>query len=205
VILDIPFAEISGFPVLRVPGHSGRFLLGYLSKVPVVVLNGRSHFYEGHSMASLTFPVRVLKEFGVRDLVLTNAAGGINLNYGQGRLVVIKDHINFQGQNPLVGQEDPNLGLRFIDMSEAYSRDYRRMAVEAGKRLGRESASPETASVLRGAPETLPPCPKASKPLGKNFLSPAWSCLGTMEHDKGGPIEGDTTTLEPCKLEGSLL
>src|SRR5260370_6115228 len=80
--------------------------------------------------------MRVFSRMGVRAAILTNAAGGINPDYGQGRLVAISDHINLQGQNPLVGQEDPNLGLRFIDMSEAYSRDYRRMAVEAGKRLG---------------------------------------------------------------------
>src|SRR5215472_12494577 len=99
-------------------------------------MQGRVHVYEGYPAHQVAFPMRVFARLGVRAVVLTNAAGGINLDYGQGRLVVIKDHINLQGQNPLVGPEDTRFGLRFIDMTEAYAKNYRQMALEAGKRLG---------------------------------------------------------------------
>ena len=135
VILDIPFAEISGFPILRVPSHSGRFLLGYLSKVPVVVLSGRSHFYEGHSMASLTFPVRVLKEFGVRDLVLTNAAGGINEKFRPGDFMYLTDHINLMGANPLRGTTYASASP-FVDLSHTYDSALNRLLQKAAAQSG---------------------------------------------------------------------
>src|SRR6478609_5083690 len=121
----ISYNDIPHFARSTAIGHAGQ-----------LVMQGRVHLYEGYPVRSVVFPMRVFSRMGVHAAILTNAAGGINPEYGQGRLVAISDHINMQGQNPLVGPEDPNLGLRFIDMSEAYSRDYRRMAVEAGKRLG---------------------------------------------------------------------
>jgi len=135
VILDIPFAEISGFQILRVPSHSGRFLLGYLSKVPVVVLSGRSHFYEGHSMASLTFPVRVLKEFGVRDLVLTNAAGGINEKFRPGDFMYLTDQINLMGANPLRGTTYASASP-FVDLSHTYDSALNRLLQKAAAQSG---------------------------------------------------------------------
>src|SRR5262245_3879921 len=119
VVLEILFAEIPGFPVPRVLGHSGKFLVGYLNKVPVVVLSGRAHFHEGHSMAALTFPIRVLKEFGVQDLVLTNAAGGINKRFRPGDFMYLIDHINLMGANPLHGINATDAS-RFVDLSHAY-------------------------------------------------------------------------------------
>ena len=119
VVLEMPFAEIPGFPILRVPGHSGKFLVGVLSKVPVVILSGRAHYYEGHSMATLTFPIRVLKEFGVQDLVLTNAAGGINKKFRPGDFMYLTDHINLMGANPLHGIETAD-SSRFVDLSQTY-------------------------------------------------------------------------------------
>src|SRR6476660_8888084 len=132
----ISYNDIPHFARSTAIGHAGQLVLGNIGAWPVVVMQGRVHLYEGYPVRSVVFPMRVFSRMGVHAAILTNAAGGINPEYGQGRLVAISDHINMQGQNPLVGPEDPNLGLRFIDMSEAYSRDYRRMAVEAGKRLG---------------------------------------------------------------------
>src|SRR5258707_2568882 len=132
----ISYNDIPHFGRSTAVGHAGQLVMGNIGDCPVVVMQGRVHLYEGYPVRSVVFPMRVFSRMGVRAAILTNAAGGINPDYGQGRLVAISDHINLQGQNPLVGQEDPNLGLRFIDMSEAYSRDYRRMALEAGKRLG---------------------------------------------------------------------
>src|SRR3954470_17930515 len=132
----ISYNDIPHFARSTAVGHAGQLVMGNIGECPVVVMQGRVHLYEGYPVRSVVFPMRVFSRMGVRAAILTNAAGGINPDYGQGRLVAISDHINLQGQNPLVGPEDPNLGLRFIDMSEAYSRDYRRMAIDAGKRLG---------------------------------------------------------------------
>jgi len=139
--VKISFADIPHFSRSTAIGHAGQLVVGKIAGCPVVVMQGRVHLYEGYPASRVAFPIRVFARLGARAAILTNAAGGINLDYGQGSLVVIKDHINLQGQNPLVGAEDPRLGLRFIDMTEAYSRSYRRLAVEAAKRLG--IAAPE--------------------------------------------------------------
>jgi purine-nucleoside phosphorylase len=134
--IKISFADVPHFSRSTAVGHAGRLVLGRVVDCPVVVMQGRIHLYEGYPARQVAFPMRVFARLGVRAAILTNAAGGINLNYGQGRLVVIKDHINLQGQNPLVGSEDQRFGPRFIDMTEAYARSYRRLALEAAKRLG---------------------------------------------------------------------
>ncbi|MGB9459132.1 MAG: purine-nucleoside phosphorylase [Bryobacteraceae bacterium] len=124
----IPYADIPGWPVSTAAGHAGRLVIGKLDGLPVAVMAGRAHLYEGYSPAQVVFPVRVLHAFGVRSLVFTNAAGGINGSLEQGCLVLISDHINLQGSNPLAGPNDDSLGPRFPDMSEAYSRRYREIA-----------------------------------------------------------------------------
>ena len=129
----IPFGEIPHFPQSTVEGHSGRLVVGMVSGVPVAVMQGRVHAYEGYSPEEVTFPVRVLGRMGVQRLVLTNAAGGINEGFRQGQLVLIADHINFSGRNPLVGPNDERLGLRFFDMSEAYSARLRELARKAAQ------------------------------------------------------------------------
>jgi len=134
--VKIGFADIPHFSRSTAVGHAGQLVLGKIAGCPVVVMQGRVHLYEGYPASQVAFPIRVFARLGTRAAILTNAAGGINLDYGQGSLVVIKDHINLQGQNPLVGAEDPRLGLRFIDMTEAYSRSYRRLALAAAKRIG---------------------------------------------------------------------
>lgn len=129
----IPFGEIPHFPQSTVEGHSGRLVVGMVAGVPVAVMQGRVHAYEGYSPEEVTFPVRVLGRMGVQRLVLTNAAGGINEGFRQGQLVLIADHINFSGRNPLVGPNDERLGLRFFDMSEAYSARLRDLARKAAR------------------------------------------------------------------------
>lgn len=134
----IPYDEIPCFARSTAVGHEGRLVIGKFAGCPVVAMQGRFHLYEGYSAQKVAFPMRVFARLGVRAALLTNAAGGINLDYGQGALVVIKDHINLQGDNPLVGTEDARLGPRFIDMTEAYYKPYRQLTVEAGRRLGLE-------------------------------------------------------------------
>jgi purine-nucleoside phosphorylase len=127
----IPFGTIPHCPQSTVPGHSGRLVIGRVAGVQVAVMEGRVHAYEGYSSNEVTFPIRVLGRMGVRMLVLTNAAGGINPAFHQGQLVLIADHINFTGRNPVSGKNDERFGPRFFDMSEAYSGRLRRLAHEA--------------------------------------------------------------------------
>lgn len=124
----INYKDIPHFPVSTVEGHAGELVIGQLKGKDVVVMKGRFHLYEGYGVETVTFPVRVLKELGVEALIVTNAAGGINTSYEPGDLVVITDHLNMTGGNPLVGPNDPEMGDRFPDMSTAYSRDLRQLA-----------------------------------------------------------------------------
>lgn len=140
--IHIPYGEIPHFPQSTVEGHSGRIVAGRLGGVPVIVMQGRVHAYEGYTPAEVTFPMRVLGALGVRAVILTNAAGGIQQGYEIGQLVVLSDHINFMGWNPLTGPNEPRFaciptaGLRFFDMTEAYSRRLRALAVQAAAEEG---------------------------------------------------------------------
>jgi purine-nucleoside phosphorylase len=126
--VSIPYSAIPGWPVSTAAGHAGKLVFGKLGQLDIAVLAGRAHLYEGYTPAQVTFGVRVLHQLGVRAIVFTNASGGINLSYSQGALVLISDHINLQGSNPLIGPNDDSLGPRFPDMTEAYSADYRSKA-----------------------------------------------------------------------------
>jgi purine-nucleoside phosphorylase len=138
----VPYGEIPHFPKSTVEGHSGRIVAGRLGDTPVVIMQGRVHFYEGYSPAQVTFPMRVLGASGIRAVVLTNAAGGIKQGYQIGQLVALADHINLIGWNPLVGQNEPRFasvpgaGLRFFDMTEAYSKALRSLAKDAANAEG---------------------------------------------------------------------
>jgi purine-nucleoside phosphorylase len=134
--VEIPYSEIPGWPVSTAVGHAGKLVLGELSGISVAAMAGRAHLYEGNSPGQVVYGVRVLGALGVRSMVFTNAAGGINLAFGRGGLVLISDHINLQGCNPLVGPNDDSLGPRFPDMSEAYSRSYRDTAKQVAAELG---------------------------------------------------------------------
>ena len=132
----VPYAEIPSFPRSSAVGHAGQMVIGKSGQVPLAVMQGRVHLYEGYSAREVAFPMRVFGRMGMGAVILTNAAGGINPQYRQGALVVIKDHINLQGQNPLVGAHEERLGPRFPDMTEAYSREYREIACREGRELG---------------------------------------------------------------------
>lgn len=132
----IPYAQIPSFPRSTAIGHAGQLVFGKSGEVPVAVLQGRAHLYEGYSPEEVAFPTRVLGRIGVRAVILTNAAGGINLEYGQGALVVIRDHINLQGRNSLAGANDDRFGPRFPDMTYTYTKRYREIALEEAKKLG---------------------------------------------------------------------
>ena len=127
----VPYAEIPGFPRSTVEGHAGNLLVGRLEGRAVAVMQGRAHFYEGYSLADVVFPVRVIRALGARVLLVSNAAGGINRLWSSGDLMIIADHINFMGSNPLMGPNDPDLGPRFPDMSQAYDPDLIALAERA--------------------------------------------------------------------------
>ena len=130
----IPYAEIPHFPQSTVEGHSGRLVLGHIAGVPVAVMQGRVHAYEGYPLSEVTFPTRVLGLLGCKSLIVTNAAGGINTSYQQGSLVAISDHINLTGANAALGPNESNFGPRFFDMTAAYSPQLRALAqAEAAK------------------------------------------------------------------------
>ena len=132
----IPFAEIPYFPRSTAIGHAGQLVLGEVDGIPLAGMQGRVHLYEGYSAKDVAFPVRVFFRMGVRAIVLTNAAGGIKFEFSEGRLVVIRDHINLQGVNPLTGSNDERFGPRFPDMTIAYDKRFREMTVGEGNRMG---------------------------------------------------------------------
>jgi purine-nucleoside phosphorylase len=150
----IPYKDIPGFPHSTAVGHAGQMVIGKACNIPVAVMQGRVHLYEGYSAAQVAFPIRVLGRVGIRSLVITNAAGGINPEYQQGALVVITDHLNLQGQNPLVGPNDERFGPRFPDMTEAYYKPYREIALAAATKLGKSIQQGVYAALLGPSYET---------------------------------------------------
>src|ERR1700719_5371512 len=133
--VKIPYAKIPNFPRSTAIGHAGQLVLGKVGGIAVAGMQGRVHLYEGYSAKQVGFPVRVFARMGVKALIVTNAAGGINLSYSEGALVALRDHINLQPANPLVGPNDDRFGPRFPDMTHAYDPDFRRFVAEEGKKL----------------------------------------------------------------------
>jgi purine-nucleoside phosphorylase len=131
----IPYAKIPNFPQSTAIGHAGRLVVGNVDDIPVAGMQGRVHLYEGYSAKEVAFPIRVFARMGIKAVILTNAAGGINRNYSQGCLVAIRDHVNLQGVNPLTGPNDEGFGLRFPDMTQGYDREFQRFVTEEGKNL----------------------------------------------------------------------
>ena len=128
----IPYAKLSGFPHVSVIGHAGELIFGTLSGTPVIALSGRAHFYEGHTMDQVTFAIRALAAFGIRDLLLTNAAGGVNRNFRPGDFMVLNDHINLMGVNPLRGEAVPGRP-RFVDLTQVYDPELSALMLRAGR------------------------------------------------------------------------
>ncbi|MCY9196233.1 purine nucleoside phosphorylase I, inosine and guanosine-specific [Bacillus atrophaeus] len=133
--VKLKYEDIPDFPVSTVEGHVGQLVFGTLEGVSVVAMQGRFHFYEGYSMDKVTFPVRVMKELGVEALIVTNAAGGINTAFRAGDLMIITDHINYMGTNPLIGPNEADFGVRFPDMSSAYDKDLSQLAEKMAQEL----------------------------------------------------------------------
>lgn len=131
----IAFREIPHFPIATVEFHKGQLICGYVGEKKVIAMLGRFHYYEGYDMQQITYPIRVMKELGIQYLLLSNAAGGINLSFKKGDLVIIDDHINLQPENPLRGLNDPAFGNRFVDMSRPYNEKLNRLIMEAGMAL----------------------------------------------------------------------
>lgn len=132
----IPYTEIPYFPASTVSGHKGQLVIGSLKGKQVIAMQGRFHYYEGYSMENITFPVRVMKQLGIKSVIVTNAAGSINKKYNPGDLMIIKDHINNMGTNPLIGPNNDELGGRFPDMSQAYDREYIKLAETCANEIG---------------------------------------------------------------------
>ena len=135
-IQSIPYAQIPGFTKSSVPGHKGNLVFAEIHNKKVVMMQGRNHFYEGHSMQDITYPIKVMKKLGVKHLIITNAAGAVNKSYRPGDFMIITDHINFMGTNPLIGDNDNSLGERFPDMSEIYNKNLIKRADAASRILG---------------------------------------------------------------------
>lgn len=132
----LPYEEIPGFPRSTVAGHKGRLIVGYLEGKPCLAMQGRFHYYEGYELEQVTLPVRVMKEVGITQLIVTNAAGGINPQFVPGDLMLITDHINLMGRNPLIGPNVEEQGPRFPDLSQAYSLRLRQKALAVAEQLG---------------------------------------------------------------------
>ena len=135
---EIPYKDIPGFARATVEGHAGRLVIGKAGEVTVAVMQGRFHFYEGYSLPDVTFPIRVLRLLGVRTLVLTNAAGSLNVEFRPGSLMVISDHLNLLGDNPLRGENDERFGSRFPDLTSVYSPELQNIVIDEGNAMGLE-------------------------------------------------------------------
>ena len=136
--VTIPYAEIPGFARSTVEGHAGRLVIGTTGSVTIAAMQGRFHFYEGYSLEEVTFPTRVLKLLGVHTLVLTNAAGALNIQFSPGSLMVISDHLNLLGDNPLRGANDPRFGPRFPDLSSVYAPELQTLVIDEAAAMGLE-------------------------------------------------------------------
>src|SRR5215216_5555183 len=134
----ISYEDIPGFVRSTAQGHAGRLVIGNVNSIPVLAMQGRVHYYEGYSLEEVTFPIRVFKLLGIKTLVLTNAAGGINVQLTQGALMVISDHLNLMGVNPLCGPNDERFGPRFPDMSAVYSPELQELVIDEAKAIGVE-------------------------------------------------------------------
>ena len=136
--VKIPYSEIPGFEAPTIYGHAGQLVIGEFCSKKVVAMQGRFHYYEGHSVSKVVFPVRVMKKLGIDRLIVTNAAGGVNKEFKAGDLMIIEDHLNLMGTNPLIGRNDDEFGARFPDMSCAYNKDLIKIVQDTAKILGME-------------------------------------------------------------------
>lgn len=217
----IPFGEIPNFPQSTAIGHAGKLVVGKVGGVPIAAMQGRVHFYEGYSMEQVVFPMRVLWKMGVRAVILTNAGGGISSKLEPGCLVVLSDHINMLGTNPMIGPNDDQFGLRFFDMSAAYDPAYREFTLREGHKLGINihegvyvavtGPSYETPAEIRAmrtmgadvvgmstVPETI-----AARHMGMKVL--AISCVTNLAAGLGGPLDHKEVLETGEKVRGQFV
>jgi len=218
----VPYAEIPSFPRSTAIGHASTLVLGEAAGVAVAAMHGRVHLYEGYSAQEVAFPVRVFARMGIKAALLTNAAGGINTSYSQGALVTIRDHINLQGHNPLVGPNDERFGPRFPDMTEAYDAALRRIAVESAARTGIELLEGVYAAMLGPSYETpaeirflrtigadlvgMSTVPEVIAARHVNMLVLAISCVTNMAAGiSGGKIDHDEVLATGQRVRGRFV
>ena len=134
--VEIPYTEIPGFPVSTVKGHDGKLIFGHINSKEVCVMKGRIHYYEGYDIKEVVYPIEVLAGLGIKTIILTNAAGGVNTDFEPADLMIITDHINLMGKNPLIGPNDEDLGPRFPDMTDLYNKELIEIAENSAKKLG---------------------------------------------------------------------
>lgn len=208
--IRIPYGEIPGFPVSTAVGHAGQLVIGTQgangkAAVDVVVMSGRFHLYEGYSAQQVVAGIRLFRELGVMRVVLTNAAGGINPDYAEGALVLISDHINLQGTNPLVGPNDPRIGPRFPDMSEVYSAELLALAQEAADELGITLHEGVYAALLGPSYET-PAEIRYLKAIGADLVGMSTALEAIAANHAGMEVLGiSCVTNQAAGLGGKLL
>ncbi len=192
--VDISYHRLSGYPASKVPGHDGRLHIGLIAKVPVMIMSGRVHYYEGHSMERITFPVRVAAEMGIETVLLTNAAGGISQNAMESRFLVIDDHINLIGENPLRGHSGPE-GPPFLDLSELYDPKLRKQLRKCGKGL---NVSSGVYCAVSGPTYETPAEIRAFESMGADAVGMSTVPEAIMAHHCGLRVAGISLITNPA-------
>lgn len=189
VVETLDYKDIEGFPVSTVPGHKGRFIFGYVEDVPMVIMQGRVHFYEGYSMKEVTLPIRLMKLMGAKLLFLTNASGGVNMDYHAGDFMLMTDHISTFIPSPLIGANDEDLGPRFPDMSDVYRKDIR----EIIRRVAGEERIPLKEGVyvqLAGPAYETPAEIRMVRALGADAVGMSTVCEAIVANHMGMAVCG---------------
>jgi len=167
--LSIPYCEIPHFKTSTAPSHHGKMLLGQFNGIHIIIMQGRLHCYEGYTALETTYPIFIMKELGIKTLLVTNAVGSLRKDFDVGDLIVMKDHINLTGMNPLVGENDPELGLRFPSMQDAYDKDYREILKKVYIKQDMEYKEGVYAGLLGPSLETPAEC-RMLKTIGADFV-----------------------------------
>ena len=185
----INYTEIEGFPTSTVAGHKGRFVFGYVNEVPVVIMQGRVHFYEGYPMSDVVLPTRLMGMLGAKKLILTNAAGGANFDFKPGDFMIINDHITIAIPSPLIGENIDELGVRFPDMSEVYSQRMRKIIKDTAEKMGIKMQEGVYMQFTGPAYET-PAEVRLARTLGGDAVGMSTSCEAMAAHHMGMEVCG---------------
>ncbi len=189
IVETLDYREIEGFPVSTVPGHAGRFIFGYVGRVPMVIMQGRVHYYEGYSMEEVTLPIRLMKLMGAKLLFLTNASGGVNLNYHAGDFMLLSDHISCFIPSPLLGKNEDELGPRFPDMSDVYNQEIRTII----RRVAKEEKIPLQEGVylqFTGPAYETPAEIRMARTLGADAVGMSTVCEAMVANHMGMAVCG---------------